>query len=45
MWNVRHTFSLDAWKMSFTLVRNAMGPAGAGGTFSSLASPAGAVSL
>jgi hypothetical protein len=31
-WNVRHTFSLDSWKMTFTLVRNAMGPAAPGGT-------------
>ena len=36
VWNVRHRFSLDSWKMSFTLVRNAMGPAGAGGTLASL---------
>jgi hypothetical protein len=41
VWNVRHAFSLDSWKMSFTLVRNAMGPAGAGGTFSSLAGAVG----
>lgn len=47
VWNVRHAFSLDSWKMSFTLVRNAMGPAGAVGTLSSLASAGagGAVSL
>ncbi len=49
VWNVRHTFSLDSWKMAFTLVRNAMGPAGAGGTLTSLtgalAGPAGATSL
>jgi hypothetical protein len=48
VWNVRHTFSLDSWKMSFTLVRNAMGPAGAGGALASfaavLAGPAGATS-
>jgi hypothetical protein len=37
VWNVRHKFSLDAWKMNFTLVRNAIGPAGAGGTLVSLA--------
>jgi hypothetical protein len=37
VWNVRHRYSPDAWKMSFTLVRNAMGPAAAGGA---LASPA-----
>jgi hypothetical protein len=36
VWNVRHKFSLQAWTMSFTLVRNAMGPASAGGTLSSL---------
>ena len=30
VWNVRHRYSLDSWKMSFTLVRNAMGPAGGG---------------
>ena len=36
VWNVRHRFSLESWKMAFTLVRNAMGPAG-GGTLGSLA--------
>ena len=42
VWNVRHSFSLDSWKMGFTLVRNAMGPPGRGGTFASLTSaPAG----
>lgn len=49
VWTVRHSFSLDSWKMSFALVRNAMGPAGPGGTFASLAGalagPAGAPSL
>ena len=49
VWNVRHKFSLDSWKMSFTLVRNAMGPAAAGGAFASfagtVAGPAGAASL
>jgi hypothetical protein len=49
VWDVRHKFSLDSWKMSFTLVRNAIGPAGAGGTLASLAGalagPAGAASL
>jgi hypothetical protein len=30
VWNVRHTFSLQSWKMAVTLVRNAMGPAGGG---------------
>jgi hypothetical protein len=42
VWNVRHRFSLQSWKMAFTLVRNAMGPAGGGGTLASLAGPAGA---
>ena len=37
VWSVRHSFSLDAWKMAFTLVRNAMGPAAPGGTLTSLA--------
>ena len=42
VWNVRHTFSLDSWKMSFTLVRNAIGPAGAAGSLASFAGvPAG----
>ncbi len=49
VWNVRHRFALDSWKMTFALVRNAMGPAGAGGTLASfsaaLAGPAGAPSL
>lgn len=49
VWNVRHKFSLDSWKMSFTLVRNAMGPAGTGGTFAffagAQAGPGGAASL
>ena len=49
VWNVRHKYSPDSWKMAFTLVRNAMGPAAAGGTLSSfagtLAGPAGAPSL
>jgi hypothetical protein len=49
VWNVNHKFSLDAWKMSFTLVRNAVGPASAGGTLATfsgaLAGPAGAPSL
>jgi hypothetical protein len=45
VWNVRHSFSLESWKMSFTLVRNAMGPAAPGGTLTSLAGAAGAVSL
>jgi len=38
VWNVRHVFSLDSWRMRFTLVRNAMGPPAPGGTFASLAS-------
>ena len=37
VWNVRHSFSLDSWKMAFTLVRNAMGPAAPGGALTSLA--------
>jgi hypothetical protein len=49
VWSVRHVFALDSWKMSFTLVRNAMGPAAAGGALGSfsaaLAGPAGAPSL
>jgi hypothetical protein len=39
VWNVRHKYSLDSWKMSFSLVRNAMGPAASG---SALAPFAGA---
>jgi hypothetical protein len=49
VWTVRHKYAHDAWKMSFTLLRNAVGPAGAGGTLASiagaLAGPAGAPSL
>jgi hypothetical protein len=47
VWNVRHSFSLDSWKMSFTLVRNAVGPPAPGGTFASLALavPTGASAL
>ena len=47
VWNVRHSFSLDSWKMSFTLVRNAVGPTAPGGTFASLALavPTGASAL
>jgi hypothetical protein len=41
VWNVRHKYSLDSWRMSFTLVRNAMGPAAAGGGLASLAGAAG----
>jgi hypothetical protein len=37
VWNVRHEFSTDSWKMAFTLVRNAMGPAAPGGSIASLA--------
>jgi hypothetical protein len=37
VWEVRHRFSLDAWKMQFTLVRNAMGPPAAGGSLATLA--------
>ena len=49
VWNVRHNYSLDSWKMSFTLVRNAMGPAAEGSALASFAGaqagPAPAVSL
>jgi hypothetical protein len=49
VWEVRHRFSLDAFKMAFTLIRNAMGPAAAGGSLSSLAGalagPGGASAL
>jgi hypothetical protein len=42
VWNVRHRYSLDSWMMSFTLVRNAMGPAAAAGALSSFGGlPAG----
>jgi hypothetical protein len=37
VWNVRHTFSLESWKIGFTLVRNAVGPAAPAGTFASFA--------
>ncbi len=40
VWNVRHRYSLDSWKMSFTLVRNAMGPAGGGGALASFGTQA-----
>jgi hypothetical protein len=42
VWSVRHRFLQNAWKMSFTLTRNAVGPGGTGGTLSSLS---GALSL
>jgi hypothetical protein len=49
VWNVRHRYTSDSWKMSFTLVRNAVGPPSASGTLASLsgalAGPAGAPSL
>ena len=49
VWNVRHRYSLDSWKMSFTLVRNAIGPAASDGTLASFggaqAGVAGTVSL
>jgi hypothetical protein len=50
VWNVRHSFSLQAWKMNVTLVRNAMGPASTGSSAlaslsGALAGPAGAPSL
>ncbi|HTW98470.1 MAG TPA: hypothetical protein VMD59_06825 [Acidimicrobiales bacterium] len=45
VWDVRHSYALDSWKMAFTLVRNAMGPPAAAGSLSSfagsLAAPAG----
>jgi hypothetical protein len=42
VWKVRHTYAPDSWKMAFTLVRNAMGPAAAGGTFATFSpSPSG----
>ena len=49
VWTVRHTFSLDSWKMAFTLVRNAMGPAAPRGSIvplaGSLTGSAGVMSL
>lgn len=42
VWSVRHSFSLQAWKMSFTLVRNAMGPAAAGGALADAVAAVGA---
>jgi hypothetical protein len=30
VWTVRHRFSVNSWKMAFTLVRNGMGPAPSG---------------
>jgi hypothetical protein len=36
VWNVRHSFSLDSWKMAFTLARNAMGPAAPGAALAPL---------
>ena len=39
VWNVRHKYSLDSWKMSFTLVRNAMGPAATGSALASSPAP------
>jgi hypothetical protein len=38
VWQVRHKYSAQTWTMHFILVRNAMGPAAAGGTFGSLGS-------
>jgi len=43
VWNVRHHYSLASWKMSFTLVRNAMGPAGTGGALASFGSTTAAL--
>jgi hypothetical protein len=37
VWNVRHTYTPDTWTMSFTLVRNAIGPPATGGGLGSLA--------
>jgi len=37
VWKVRHSYSLDAWKMAFTLVRNAVGPTSPGGGLASFA--------
>jgi hypothetical protein len=37
VWEVRHRFTPDAFKMDFTLVRNAMGPPAQGGSLASLA--------
>jgi hypothetical protein len=36
VWTVRHQFALNSFKMRFTLVRNAMGPAPTGGGLSGL---------
>jgi hypothetical protein len=36
VWNVRHRYTPDSWKMNFTLVRNAVGPPSAGGTLTAL---------
>ena len=36
VWSVRHTISIDAVKLRFSLVRNAMGPAPSAGGASSL---------
>jgi hypothetical protein len=41
VWNVRHKYSPQSWKMAFTLVRNAMGPASAGGALSTFTGAAG----
>ena len=41
VWNVRHTYSPQAWKMNVTLVRNAMGPAGTSSALAALAAAAG----
>jgi hypothetical protein len=43
VWNVKHTYATNSWKMAFTLVRNAMGPAGTGGTFATF-TPGGGLS-
>lgn len=44
VWNVRHSYSPQSWKMALTLVRNAMGPAATGGGLSSFAGAAGGLS-
>ncbi len=41
VWTVRHRYAPDAWTMAFTLVRNAMGPPGAGGTFATFGGGSG----
>jgi hypothetical protein len=46
VWTVQHKFSLDAFRMQFTLVRNAMGPTAAGGSLATaFGSAAGGLGL